>query len=76
MIDLLYKGYSTPLENHDLGELPEEETTRRQFDKFREVYEKHRVIFEYQKNIFLMNGTRDEILIKYSNISWKSFMDK
>ncbi|XP_060812927.1 ATP-binding cassette sub-family C member Sur isoform X1 [Bombus pascuorum] len=42
VIDLLCKGYSTPLENHDLGELPEEETTRRQFDKFREVYEKHR----------------------------------
>ncbi|XP_017788164.1 PREDICTED: ATP-binding cassette sub-family C member Sur [Habropoda laboriosa] len=43
MIELLSKGYGTPLDNHDLGQLPEEESTGRQFEKFRKVYEKHRM---------------------------------
>lgn len=42
VIDLLSKGYGTPLESHDLGEVPEEESTSRQFEKFRKIYEKHR----------------------------------
>lgn len=45
VIDLLSKGYGTPLESHDLGEVPEEESTSRQFETFRKVYEEHRVIF-------------------------------
>ncbi|XP_053987096.1 ATP-binding cassette sub-family C member Sur [Hylaeus volcanicus] len=40
--NLLSKGYSSPLEAHDLGELPEEETTGTQFEKFRRIYQKHR----------------------------------
>ncbi|XP_017767068.1 PREDICTED: ATP-binding cassette sub-family C member Sur [Eufriesea mexicana] len=42
VIDLLSKGYGTPLDNQDLGQLPEEETTRRQFEKFRKVYEEYK----------------------------------
>ncbi|CAK9810065.1 ATP-binding cassette sub-family C member 9 [Anthophora plagiata] len=42
MIELLSKGYGTPLNNHDLGQLPEEESAGRQFEKFRKVYEKDR----------------------------------
>ncbi|XP_016766887.2 ATP-binding cassette sub-family C member Sur isoform X2 [Apis mellifera] len=42
MIDLLSKGYKRYLDIHDLGQLPEEESTRKQFGKFRKVYEEHR----------------------------------
>ncbi|XP_076755199.1 sulfonylurea receptor isoform X2 [Xylocopa sonorina] len=42
VIDLLSKGYGTPLDKQDLGQLPEEETTGRQFEKFRKIYEEHR----------------------------------
>ncbi|XP_014489002.1 PREDICTED: ATP-binding cassette sub-family C member Sur [Dinoponera quadriceps] len=37
--DLLWRGYRAPLELHDLGELPKEESTRNQFDRFRNIYE-------------------------------------
>ncbi|XP_076160818.1 sulfonylurea receptor isoform X2 [Ptiloglossa arizonensis] len=40
--DLLSKGYNSPLESQDLGELPEEETTETQFGKFRRIYGEHR----------------------------------
>lgn len=49
MIDLLSKGYNRYLDIHDLGQLPEEESTRKQFGKFRKVYEEHRVILENEK---------------------------
>ncbi|KZC13248.1 ATP-binding cassette sub-family C member Sur [Dufourea novaeangliae] len=39
--DLLSKGYGSPLESQDLGELPEEESARRQFQKFRRIYEEN-----------------------------------
>ncbi|XP_031368512.1 ATP-binding cassette sub-family C member Sur isoform X3 [Apis dorsata] len=42
MINLLSKGYKRYLDIHDLGQLPEEESTRKQFGKFRKVYEEHR----------------------------------
>ncbi|CAL7947692.1 unnamed protein product [Xylocopa violacea] len=42
VIDLLSKGYGTPLDKQDLGQLPEEETTKRQFERFRKIYEEHR----------------------------------
>lgn len=41
--DLLSRGYRAPLELHDLSELPDEETTRKQFERFRDVYETERV---------------------------------
>ncbi|KAL0120319.1 hypothetical protein PUN28_008165 [Cardiocondyla obscurior] len=37
--DLLLHGYHTSLELHDLGQLPDEETTRNQFQRFCYVYE-------------------------------------
>ncbi|EFN77618.1 ATP-binding cassette transporter sub-family C member 9 [Harpegnathos saltator] len=37
--DLLWRGYRTPLELHDLGDLPKEETMKRQFERFRSIYE-------------------------------------
>ncbi|KAG5323862.1 SUR protein, partial [Acromyrmex heyeri] len=37
--DLLLRGYHTPLELHDLGQLPDEDTTRNQFERFRDIYE-------------------------------------
>ncbi|XP_011881729.1 PREDICTED: ATP-binding cassette sub-family C member Sur [Vollenhovia emeryi] len=43
VIDLLLRGYHTPLELHDLGQLPVEETTRNQFERFREIYETERL---------------------------------
>lgn len=49
MIALLSKGYNRYLDIHDLGQLPEEESTRKQFGKFQKVYEKHRVILENEK---------------------------
>ncbi|XP_012055355.1 PREDICTED: ATP-binding cassette sub-family C member Sur [Atta cephalotes] len=39
MTDLLLRGYHTPLELHDLGQLPDENTTRNQFERFRDIYE-------------------------------------
>lgn len=41
--DLLLRGYHMPLELHDLGQLPDEETTRNQFERFRDIYETERV---------------------------------
>ncbi|XP_077281722.1 sulfonylurea receptor [Temnothorax americanus] len=41
--DLLLRGYHTPLELHDLGQLPDEETTRNQFERFRKIYETERL---------------------------------
>jgi len=41
--DLLSRGYHAPLELHDLGQLPDEETTRNQFERFRDIYEAERV---------------------------------
>lgn len=41
--DLLSRGYHAPLELHDLGQLPHEETTRNQFERFRDIYENERV---------------------------------
>lgn len=45
--DLLSRGYHTPLELHDLGQLPDEETTRNQFERFRDIYEAERVRILY-----------------------------
>lgn len=36
---LLYRGYEAPLENDDLGELPEQEQSRRYYHKFKRIYE-------------------------------------
>ncbi|RLU19415.1 hypothetical protein DMN91_007972 [Ooceraea biroi] len=41
--DLLSRGYHAPLELHDLGQLPDEETTRNQFERFRDIYETERL---------------------------------
>ncbi|XP_012273062.1 ATP-binding cassette sub-family C member Sur [Orussus abietinus] len=38
VVGLLRRGYRVPLDLQDLGELPEEESTRVQFEKFREIY--------------------------------------
>ncbi|KAH0954120.1 hypothetical protein HN011_011629 [Eciton burchellii] len=37
--NLLSRGYHAPLELHDLGQLPDEETTRNQFKCFRDIYD-------------------------------------
>ncbi|XP_076544094.1 sulfonylurea receptor [Osmia lignaria lignaria] len=42
VIDLLSKGYSRSLDAQDLGQLPEEETAEKQFNKFRKIYEEQR----------------------------------
>ncbi|XP_020299812.1 ATP-binding cassette sub-family C member Sur [Pseudomyrmex gracilis] len=36
---LLSRGYRASLELHDLGQLPDEETARNQFERFRDIYE-------------------------------------
>ncbi|XP_067206473.1 ATP-binding cassette sub-family C member Sur isoform X2 [Linepithema humile] len=41
--DLLSRGYHAPLELHDLGQLPDEEATRNQFERFRDIYESERL---------------------------------
>ncbi|XP_012265786.2 ATP-binding cassette sub-family C member Sur [Athalia rosae] len=38
VVELLARGYRAPLDLHDLGELPEEEHTRTQFEKFLKIY--------------------------------------
>ncbi|XP_012522703.2 ATP-binding cassette sub-family C member Sur [Monomorium pharaonis] len=43
MTDLLRRGYHTLLELHDLEQLPDEETTRNQFERFRDIYETERL---------------------------------
>lgn len=43
VVDLLMRGYRAPLDLNDLGELPEEESTVIQFEKFRRIYEEQRV---------------------------------
>lgn len=48
--DLLLRGYHTTLKLHDLEQLPNEETTRNQFERFRDIYETERVtIFLFPK---------------------------
>lgn len=44
VVDLLRRGYRAPLDLNDLGELPEEESTVIQFEKFRKIYEEQRVM--------------------------------
>ncbi|XP_015595444.1 ATP-binding cassette sub-family C member Sur isoform X2 [Cephus cinctus] len=39
VVKLLARGYQAPLDLLDLGELPEAETTKVQFEKFRSIYE-------------------------------------
>ncbi|XP_074096275.1 sulfonylurea receptor [Cotesia typhae] len=39
IVGLLSRGYRAPLDLNDLGDLPEQETTVIQFDKFRRIYE-------------------------------------
>lgn len=41
--DLLSRGYHAPLELYDLGQLPDKETTRNQFERFHDIYESERV---------------------------------
>lgn len=43
IVDLLSRGYRAPLDLNDLGDLPEQETTVIQFDKFRGIYETQKV---------------------------------
>lgn len=50
VIELLSKGYNRSLDIQDLGQLPEEETAEKQFDKFRKVYEEQRVTQSSNKN--------------------------
>jgi len=50
--DLLSRGYHAPLELHDLGQLPDEETTRNQFGRFRDIYESERVTSLYASSFF------------------------
>ncbi|XP_011635575.1 ATP-binding cassette sub-family C member Sur [Pogonomyrmex barbatus] len=47
--DLLLHGYQMPLELHDLGQLPDEETTRNQFKRFRDIYETEKLRCRGQK---------------------------
>ncbi|XP_018345324.1 PREDICTED: ATP-binding cassette sub-family C member Sur [Trachymyrmex septentrionalis] len=49
MTDLLLRGYHTPLELHDLGQLPNEDTTRNQFEHFRDIYETEKLRCRGQK---------------------------
>ncbi|XP_034942129.1 ATP-binding cassette sub-family C member Sur-like [Chelonus insularis] len=42
VVDLLCRGYRAPLDFNDLGELPEEESTIIQFEKFKKIYEEQR----------------------------------
>ncbi|KAK0080738.1 hypothetical protein PV325_013438 [Microctonus aethiopoides] len=42
VVDLLMRGYRAPLDLNDLGELPEEESTVIQFEKFRRIYDEQR----------------------------------
>ena len=39
VVDLLARGYRTPLDLNDLGALPDRESTIVQFEKFRKIYE-------------------------------------
>ncbi|EGI61249.1 ATP-binding cassette transporter sub-family C member 9 [Acromyrmex echinatior] len=52
--DLLLRGYHTPLELHDLGQLPDEDTTRNQFERFRDIYETEKEILTFSQ--ILKNG--------------------
>ncbi|KAL6445158.1 hypothetical protein ACFW04_002204 [Cataglyphis niger] len=47
--DLLSRGYYASLEFHDLGQLPNEETARNQFEQFRDIYETERLRNRGQK---------------------------
>ncbi|XP_029661257.1 ATP-binding cassette sub-family C member Sur [Formica exsecta] len=47
--DLLSRGYYASLELHDLGQLPNEETARNQFERFRDIYETERLRSRGQK---------------------------
>ncbi|XP_025268777.1 ATP-binding cassette sub-family C member Sur isoform X2 [Camponotus floridanus] len=47
--DLLSRGYYASLELHDLGQLPNEETARNQFERFRDIYEAERLRNRGQK---------------------------
>jgi hypothetical protein len=40
---LLWVGYRSPLELEDLGQLPKEEETEHQFEKFNDIYTIERV---------------------------------
>lgn len=42
VVDLLARGYQTPLDLNDLGQLPKEESTRVQFEKFLKIYEEEK----------------------------------
>ncbi|XP_078045328.1 sulfonylurea receptor isoform X2 [Augochlora pura] len=42
VVSLLSKGYEAPLECQDLGQLPEEESAARQFEKFKAVFDGER----------------------------------
>lgn len=37
---LLYKGYQEPLEENDFGEIPENERSKQDYDKFSRIYSK------------------------------------
>jgi hypothetical protein len=41
---LLWVGYTSPLELEDMGELPKEEKTEQQFEKFSDIYTCERVL--------------------------------
>ncbi|XP_076375179.1 uncharacterized protein LOC117218023 isoform X2 [Megalopta genalis] len=42
VVGLLSKGYEAPLERQDLGQLPEEESAARQFEKFKAILDEER----------------------------------
>lgn len=43
MTPLLWKGYGEPLELEDLGTLPEDDTSRSQYDQFLIIYQSYKV---------------------------------
>ncbi|KYM97235.1 Cystic fibrosis transmembrane conductance regulator [Cyphomyrmex costatus] len=49
MTDLLLRSYHTPLELHDLGQLPEKDITRNQFERFCDIYETEKLRCRGQK---------------------------
>nr|XP_012147596.1 PREDICTED: uncharacterized protein LOC105663421 [Megachile rotundata] len=61
VIDLLSKGYASSLDAQDLGQLPEDETAEKQFEKFAKVYEDHRIYYaNYKHRVMYFDRIKEE----------------
>ena len=59
VVDLLIRGYRTPLDLQDLGYLPEEESSKVQFEKFQNIYKNEKVQYLFFFSIFQFYSTQN-----------------